>query len=147
MQQDHREFARPFESSGSSLALLGLRILVVEDALDLQLLLSQILGFQGAEVSLASHGAEALALIDSSQRFNCIIMDLQMPVLDGYETTQRLRAAGNSTPILAITAHALAGEKERCLALGFTDFMSKPVDFMRLISLLQSWTRSTARVC
>ncbi len=134
------------ESSGIRLHLVGMRILVVEDALDLQLLLSEILKFQGAEVYLASNGEEALQQIARSSPFDMILMDLQMPILDGYETTERLRASGYKTPILALTAHALSGERERCLALGFSEFMSKPIDIAKLIALILRWTSAAAYV-
>lgn len=146
MHKTSRESGHFSESSGAQLPMLGIRVLVVEDALDLQLLLSQILSFQGAEVELAGNGKDALELVGRSPAFDVIIMDLQMPVLDGYQATVRLRTSGCQTPILALTAHALAGERERCLALGFTEFMNKPVDIARLVTLILRWTRATARV-
>ena len=107
------------------------RVLLVEDGPDNQRLISGILRRAGLHVDIAADGAIGceLALLSSStaEPYDVILMDMQMPVLDGYTAVQRLRAAGYGGAIVALTAHAMAGERERCLALGCNDYATKPI--------------------
>jgi len=86
----------------------------------------------GLDVTVATNGQEArdraLEADKKGRPFHLILMDMQMPVLDGYEATQQLRAAGYRKPIVALTAHAMDAEREKCLAIGCDDFASKPID-------------------
>ena len=113
------------------------RILLAEDGAHNQRLLSTILRQAGAEVSLANNGQEAveaaLRARDAGQPFELILMDMQMPVMDGYAATQRLRGAGWLGPIIALTAHAMDGDRERCLAEGCDAYETKPVRADRLV--------------
>lgn len=102
-------------------------ILLVEDSSDNQLFISHLLESEGAIVDTASNGAQGVEKALMGQH-DLLLMDLQMPVMDGYEATQTLRKKGFKKPIMAITAHALKDEKERCLAAGFDDYLTKPVD-------------------
>src|SRR5690606_25625616 len=107
--------------------LAGLKILVVEDCRDNQVIYASFLRTAGAEVVIASDGHEALASV-ASAGFDIIFMDIQMPELDGYQATRALRSQGIRTPIVAVTAHAVKGERERCLAVGCDEYLTKPVD-------------------
>ena len=119
------------------LARLSGRILLVEDGPDNRHLLEQIFRTAGAEVDAAGTGAAALDLVEQGTAtgvpHDLIVMDMQMPEMDGYEATRRLRAAGVTTPVLALTAHAMAGDRERCLDSGCNDYETKPIDRARLL--------------
>jgi len=121
--------------------LRGLRVLLVEDGPDNQRLFVRILRTAGGEVSVAENGAEALDLaleaVDRGRPYDVIVMDMQMPVMDGYVATRRLREAGYTAPILALTAHAMVSERERCLEVGCDDFETKPIDRRRLLTKLK----------
>ncbi len=107
-----------------------LRILVVEDNSVNQLLAQALLEKKGHQVELAGNGREALALM-GLQRFDLILMDVQMPVMDGFETTAKIREreliSGERTPIVAMTAHNMKGDRERCLEAGMDGYVSKPL--------------------
>lgn len=116
--------------------LAGIRVLLVEDGPDNQALMTHFLSASGACVEGAVNGAEAIEKAQVGS-FDIILMDIQMPVLDGYEATRRLRAKGYKSPIVALTAHAMQGERERCLAAGCVDYMSKPVKPPLLIEVVE----------
>lgn len=117
----------------------GARILVVEDHdLNWQVV-KAILKRSGLEVERAVHGQEAVErLQEQPNGFDCVLMDLQMPVMDGYEATRKLRQhfSKERLPIIAMTANALVSEKERCLELGMNDYLTKPVHVARMFSVL-----------
>ena len=118
------------------------RILVVEDGWDNQRLIRHILERAGCEVEVAENGQVgvdlALEACDRDEPFDVILMDVQMPVLDGYEATRRLRARGYAKPIIALTAHAFPAERQRCMAAGCDDFATKPIDRFKLLSMLSA---------
>lgn len=121
------------------------RVLLVEDDQDHQPLLSLMLRKSGAEVTVAENGQLAIDLAraarDAGRPFDVILMDVQMPVLDDFAATRGLRAAGFDNPIIALTARAVATDRDRCLAAGCDDFISKPISRKDLIQLLAAHFR------
>jgi CheY-like chemotaxis protein len=113
---------------------------LVEDDRDHQPLLSLMLRKAGSDVTLAENGEVAVDLAraarDADMPFDLIVMDLQMPVLDGVAATQRLRAEGFTNPIIALTARAMSTDRDQCFAAGCDDFLSKPVTRIELVRLL-----------
>ncbi len=120
-----------------------LRVLVVDDNHANQVLLRQQLKHLGHEVSVRGNGAEALRAIQN-QDFDLIITDCQMPLMDGFELTRRLRARGHTLPIWGFTAHATARERERCQAAGMDECLYKPIGLARLRTALASLEQNSA---
>jgi CheY-like chemotaxis protein len=114
---------------------LGLRVLLADDALDNQRLLVRILTRAGCEVDVAANGAEAIEAA-AQEHYDVALLDLDMPVVDGFEAARRLRAAGFPGAIVALTAHTLPEIRARCLAAGCDAFATKPVDRGALLALL-----------
>jgi len=110
--------------------LIG-RVLVAEDGLDNQKIIERFLSRAGLEVELAENGRsacdKAIAALEAGQPFDLIFMDIDMPVLDGYEATALIREAGYKGPVIALTAHALPTDRERCLEAGCDDYATKPI--------------------
>ncbi len=127
--------------------LEGLRVLLVEDNATNQLLTKTMLARCGVTCIVANHGGEALDLLEHDI-FDAILMDCQMPVLDGYATTLAIRqhAGWRDVPIIAMTANALSGDRERCLEVGMNDYVAKPVRMHDVVSVLLAWTRNRPRV-
>ncbi|RZK14755.1 MAG: sensor histidine kinase, partial [Hymenobacter sp.] len=118
--------------------LLGKRVLLVEDNEYNRLLANTFLSNAQLTVTEAENGAEAIARV-GEQDFDLILMDVQMPVLDGFEATKHLRQLGLTTPIIALTASAINGEKQKCLAAGMDDYLTKPFFEDELIQLVHDW--------
>ncbi|MCK6448771.1 MAG: ATP-binding protein [Planctomycetes bacterium] len=123
--------------------LLGARILLAEDGRDNQRLISLMLRRAGAHVTVVDDGYAALAELEAqgelgaspvSSRFDLVLMDMQMPELDGYRATERLRATGSTLPVIALTANTMEGDRERCLAAGCSGYLSKPIDRQALLT-------------
>ena len=118
--------------------LIRAHALVVEDNENLQAIVCAWLKGLGLRVSTANDGREALDLFGNEQSpYDIVFMDMQMPRVDGYEATRRLRAQKVDVPIVALTAHAMAGERERCTAAGCTDYLTKPVNRDSLQQVLE----------
>ncbi len=117
----------------------GVRILVVDDAPDNQKLLERILARTGARVDFAKNGLVAVERA-VSEHFDLILMDLQMPDLDGFEATRQIREKQILTPIVALTAHAVEEVRERCESLGFNGFLTKPIDSKALMTVVRDLT-------
>jgi CheY-like chemotaxis protein len=134
--------------------LSGLRVLVVEDGLDNQRLLKHYLHKAGAQVVVVENGRLAVDAVfppetdvdgtGTGPRFDIVLMDLQMPVLDGESAARELRALGCSLPIVALTAHPLVEIRTRCLAAGFTGFALKPFDRTQLLQTIDTLARPQA---
>lgn len=126
--------------SASSLPLEGVEVLLVEDGIDNQRLISLVLKKAGATVFLAENGQIAIDMLygrrEKGSAFDVVLMDMQMPVMDGFTATRKLRDEGWTLPIFALTAHSMNGDREKCLASGCDDFLSKPIDRAELIARL-----------
>ena len=125
------------------------RILVVEDNTINQLVAAEMLKNLGARAVIAGDGEAALDRL-RQECFPLVIMDIQMPIMDGFETTRRIRSglagsANAQVPIVAMTAGAMVGEREKCLANGMNDYISKPVDLDDLAGVLERWLTVAAR--
>ncbi len=126
-------------------APLDARVLLVEDNPVNRQVASRMLVKLGVTVEFAANGAEAVARCEAGD-FDVVLMDCQMPVMDGYEATRVLRAAGYTTPIIAMTAFAMAGDDRACRAAGMDDYVPKPVSGPVLRAALERWIgRDTAR--
>lgn len=129
------QIPEPTRSPSTLPRLDGARILVVDDSPDNQTIIRLFLTAVGAEVSLANNGLEAVEKMTGTAH-DVVLMDIQMPLMDGYQALKIVNQNGYRGPILALTAHALKEEKDRCLAAGFTDYMSKPINRGLLIERL-----------
>lgn len=135
----------------SGVSLSGLRILLADDGPDNRRLISHVLSKVGAEIETAENGAEAIGHIERAtsqgRPFHVVLMDMQMPVLDGYEASRRLRASGSDVPVIALTANAMAEDRRRCIDAGCTDYSVKPIDRPSLIKLIARWGRIAEPGC
>lgn len=112
------------------------KVLVVDDSPDNRLLISHLLKAETMDVVTAKDGKEGYDKAKEN-KFDLILLDLQMPIMGGYETAKKLREEGFDNPIVALTAHAMIGEKENCLNAGFDDYLTKPIDKNKLLKILK----------
>ena len=129
--------------------LTGRRLLLAEDAPDNQRLIMYVLRKAGADVTLAENGAVACELSLAAQHegkpFDVVLMDMQMPIVDGYQAVRQLRQAGYHEPIIALTAHSMGSDRQVCLDAGCDDFATKPIDRATLISLIGDYCQEGSR--
>ena len=121
------------------------KVLIVEDNEENRDSLSRRLQRRGFEVILAADGKAGVALARSAQP-DLVLMDMNMPELDGWEATRQIRAAAecSQVPVIALTAHAMTGDRERALAAGCTDYHTKPVEFARLLTQIEAALQNRA---
>jgi CheY-like chemotaxis protein len=119
----------------------GKRILVVEDDVRNIFALTNVLEPKGADVSIARNGREALEALEAQPRADLVLMDMMMPEMDGLEATRRIREDPklSKLPVIMLTAKAMRDDRERCLAAGANDYVSKPLDVDKLLSLIRVW--------
>ncbi len=134
------------QAKGNSEDATGIRILLVEDNEMNQQVATELLESAGAIVTVANHGGEAVKFLtgaDQPPPFDVVLMDLQMPVMDGMTATKLIRADPrlHNLPIIAMTAHALAEERQRCLDAGMNDHVSKPIEPEALFATLARWAK------
>ena len=119
------------------------RVLLVDDTQEIRTLFSYMLAKMGLEVVTASNGREAIEKIQQAEGqgelYDLILMDMQMPVMDGYEATRFLRSQNNPIPVIAITAHTLITDREKCIAAGCSDYLGKPVKFNVLSEMVSRY--------
>ena len=141
-RQHARTISDRFAISPASAGLRGARILLVEDHALNQELAMEVLGGAGMEVTLANNGREAVDLVERHE-FDGILMDIQMPVMDGYAATREIRKKPGlgDLPIIATTANALAGDREKALAAGMNDHIPKPMDIDAALATIAHWIK------
>jgi signal transduction histidine kinase len=129
---------------------ISARILLAEDGPDNQRLIVFMLERAGADVVTANNGQvaleTALQAADQGTPFDLILMDMQMPIMDGYESTRRLRAADVNTPIVALTAYALSSDREKCLDAGCDDYLSKPINRDKLLMTVDRYSQTAVEL-
>ena len=123
-----------------STSLKGARILLVEDNKFSREVALDLLDEAGIDVEVACNGREALQMLEK-QRVDCVLMDCQMPVMDGFEAARliRQRTEWRYLPVIAMTAHALEGDREKALAAGMDDYIAKPFEIDLMFSTLVQW--------
>ena len=115
------------------------RILVVEDEIYNFTLLKYIFEKEGQEIVWARNGEEAVALFRENKSFDLILMDIKMPVLNGYEATRQIRATDSTVPIIAVTAYAMSEDIQKCLDAGCNEVVTKPLDRNEMLLLIRKW--------
>ena len=149
------ETTKIIQDSGIDLALedklrnkiQGARVLLVDDNEINQQVAQEILEDLGLLVTVVDNGQKAVSLIEEEEPFEAVFMDLQMPILDGYEATKIIRSEpkNQTLPIIAMTAHAMVGDREKCLDAGMNDHVSKPIEVKELYECLDRWIKQQSR--
>ncbi|MFA5985335.1 MAG: response regulator [Methylococcaceae bacterium] len=144
LKADHIPALQSNKLTESSVYFPGKKVLVAEDNLVNQKVIASLLAKYGLTVDIVKNGQETLAQLQQ-QHYDMIFMDCQMPIMDGYEATRTLRAQEQANgmltriPVIALTAHAALGEREKCLAAGMDDYLSKPIGRNLLAHILKTW--------
>jgi signal transduction histidine kinase/CheY-like chemotaxis protein/HAMP domain-containing protein len=130
--------------SSRDINLRGRKLLVADDDMRTVYALSAMLRAKGAEVLVADTGKAAVAMLNDNPEVHAVLMDIMMPEMDGYEAMRRIRAVArfSELPIIALTAKAMKGDRAKCIEAGASDYLSKPIDGDRLLSMLHAWLTS-----
>jgi CheY-like chemotaxis protein len=122
-------------------ALRGVKVLIVDDDVRNVFALTSVFERCGAEVLYAENGREGIDVLERNEDVALVLMDVMMPELDGYATTEAIRRMPQfaDLPILAVTAKAMKGDREKTIAAGASDYITKPVDTGHLLSVMRSW--------
>jgi signal transduction histidine kinase/CheY-like chemotaxis protein len=127
-------------------SLAGTRVLLAEDGPDNRRLIACLLAKADVEVTMVENGQQAVNAAIAAEHegtpFDVVLMDMQMPLVDGYEAVGMLRMQGYSRPIIALTAHAMAGDRQKCLNAGCNEYVAKPIDKVRLVQTIERWLPS-----
>jgi CheY-like chemotaxis protein/signal transduction histidine kinase/CHASE3 domain sensor protein len=136
--------AKQRQVTGSKAMLKGRKVLLVDDDMRNIFALSSALQSYDLEVEIANDGEEALKKLEELPQVDIVLMDIMMPVMDGYEAMRQIRKQNKwaKLPVIALTAKAMKDDREKCIAAGANDYITKPVDVDRLISLMQLWLES-----
>jgi CheY-like chemotaxis protein len=136
---DKRRLVENLHRDGEILA--GKRALIVDDDIRNIFAMTSFLERYEMTIHAAENGLEAIELLSGAEQYDVILMDIMMPDMDGYETMRRIRdiPAHRDLPILALTAKAMKGDREKCIEAGASDYIAKPVDTEHLVSLLRIW--------
>ena len=130
--------------SAKAKPLEGIRVLLADDGIDNQKLISFRLRRDGADSTVVGNGQQAVDAVakaaEEGTHFDVILMDMQMPILDGYSATAELRRRGYDRPVIALTAHAMASDRQTCLDAGCTDYSTKPINWNELRELILQYS-------
>ncbi len=136
-----RQMLQTFQQKSPELA--GKKILIVDDDVRNVFALASMLEFYNLQVIYAENGREGIALLQNTPDIDIVLMDVMMPEMDGYETMRTIRQLEKfrTLPIIALTAKAMSGDREKCIEAGASDYITKPVEIQQLLSLLRVWDR------
>ena len=139
LSDSHRTILADLYQSNKSLA--GKKVLIVDDDMRNIFALASVLEEYQMRILSADNGPDAIELMQKEPGIDAILMDIMMPEMDGLDTTRAIRALpdGKAVPIIAVTAKAMKGDRDRCLEAGAWDYLSKPVDREQLLSTLRAW--------
>jgi len=139
LPEDRRRLVENLHRDGDVLA--GKKALIVDDDMRNIFAMTSFLERYDMTIHSAENGRDALQLLEAAEDFDVILMDIMMPDMDGYETMRRIRSMPSyrDLPVLALTAKAMKGDKEKCIEAGASDYIAKPVDTEHLLSLLRIW--------
>ena len=124
------------QTAESEPRLQGLRVLAVEDVELNRIVLEDMLVWEGAEVEFAENGQQAIDLVSANGNYNVVLMDIQMPVMDAFEATCRIKPLAPDLPVIGFAARAMAEQREQCLQAGMSDHVPKPVDADILVAAI-----------
>jgi hypothetical protein len=123
--------------------LAGRKVLIVDDDIRNIFSLTGVLEQHDIEVLHAENGRDGIGILDSTAGIDMVLMDVMMPDMDGYETMRQIRARDQyrKLPMIAITAKAMKGDREKCIEAGASEYIAKPVDVDQLVSMMRVWLR------